>query len=209
MPSTHRAPVVLVPGAFGQDLLYWNVMQYFLEREGHPVYSVTFPRFSFTDLRVSADLLSQKVEEVCAVEHVERTHIVAHSMGGLISRYYLSVLHGSDRTKSLVCLGVPHHGTWTGLTAPALKASRQILPGSDFIIELNDPSRMNGASKIPLTNIWSDTDFIVLPPRNARLEGANVRNLHSPFSGHWGLLVNPRVVKWVTRSLDDVERRDT
>lgn len=193
-----REPVILLPGAFGQDLLYWNVWQYFLERDGFHVYPFSFPRLTLADLRVSARLLRDKIEEVLEVEDAQRVALVAHSMGGLIARYYLKYLHGDERVTQLCCLGVPHLGTWTALTAPVLKGTRQILPGSPFLAQLNDASVSHG---VPVLNVWSNWDGIVLPSRNAVLDAPEVENREIPYMNHWRILVSRRAYRWVHERL--------
>lgn len=37
--------------------------------------------------------------------------LIAHSMGGLVSRYFLEVLGGWEHTKTLITLGTPHRGS--------------------------------------------------------------------------------------------------
>lgn len=204
MPS--REPVVLLPGAFGQDLLYWNLWQYFLERDGFHVYPFSFPRLTLADLRVSARLLRDKVDEVLEVEEATKVSLVAHSMGGLIARYYMKYLHGDDIVTRLCCLGVPHHGTWTALTAPVLKGTRQILPGSPFLAQLNDPARSHGA---PILNIWSNWDGIVIPSRNAILDLPEVENREIPYMNHWRILVSRRAYRWVHDALAEGESRSS
>lgn len=193
-------PVVLLPGAFGQELVYWNVWQWFLERDGFHVYPASFPRFTFSDLRLSARYLADKVEEVLAVEEAERVALVGHSMGGLIARHYLKSLGGSRRVSRLCCLGTPHHGTWTALTAPVLAGTRQILPGSQFLAELNDPARDHGG--VPILNVWSRWDGIVIPSQSAVLDAPGVENREIPRAGHWGLLVSRRAYGWIRETLE-------
>ncbi len=192
-----RLPVLLVPGAFGQEWVYWNVMQYLLERDGFPVYTVTFPRLTLADLRASAELLRDRVDEIADAENAPGVFVVSHSMGGLIARQYVRFLGGAERVRHLVFLGVPHRGTWTGITFPVLRGTRQVLPGSPFLNALNAP----GGADVPTTNIYSRTDFIVFPPDSARLNGPNVVNRCAPLAGHWGLLVSPRVYRWIHEAL--------
>lgn len=195
-----REPVILLPGAFGQDLVYWNLWQYFLERDGFHVYPFAFPRLSLADLRVSARLLREKVDEVLAVEGHERVSLVGHSMGGLIGRYYIKHLRGRERVSRLCCLGVPHHGTWAAMTAPLLKGTRQILPGSPFLEQLNDPSYPHG---VPILNIWSGWDGIIIPSRNAVLDLPEVDNRELPYMHHWRILVSRRAYRWVHDTLTE------
>ena len=199
-----RPPVILLPGAFGQELIYWNAWQYFLERDGFHVYLASFPRFTFHDLPVSAKHLQTKVDEVCAVEGVDKVALISHSMGGLIGRWYLNFLDGAPHTSHLCCLGTPHHGTWTAATAPILTGTRQLLPGSNFLTELNDPARNHGG--VPILNLWSKWDGIVIPSESALLEMPGVENRVMPFAGHWGLLVSRKAYLAVRDAIDPTRK---
>ena len=196
---SERPPVILLPGAFGQELVYWNVWEYFMEKDGFRVYPASFPRFTLSDLTMSAKLLAEKVEEVKAIEDADRVHLVAHSMGGLIARHYLKFLGGHDHVGRLACLGVPHYGTWFGATGPVLRGARQVLPGSDFLSQLNDPQRPDTT---PILNIWSPYDGVVIPARSSFLDLPNVDNRKLPFAGHWGMLVSRRAYRWVKEAFE-------
>lgn len=191
--------MVLLPGAFGQELVYWNAWEYFLERDGFHVYATTFPRLTLSDLRAAAQLLAQKVDEVLAVEDARRVALIGHSMGGLIGRHYIKFLGGSDKVSRLACLGTPHHGTWTAATAPILTGTRQIVPGSPFLNELNDPSTDHGG--VPITNVWTKWDGVVIPSESALLELPGVENHSIPYAGHWGLLVSRKAYGIIERGL--------
>ena len=194
-----RPPVILLPGAFGQELVYWNVWEYFLEKDGFHVYPASFPRFTLSDLTISARLLAEKVEEVLAVEDTDRVALVGHSMGGLIARHYVKFLGGRDHVSRLACLGSPHYGTWFGATAPIARGTRQILPGSEFLNALNDPRVPHG---VPILNIWSPYDGVVIPAKSSLLELPEVENKVLPFAGHWGMLVSRRAYRWVREAME-------
>ncbi len=195
MESDRERPVVLlVPGAFGQNYVYWNVVQYRLERDGFHVYNLNFPRFTLSDVTASANMLAEKIDEIRAIEGGRRIALLGHSMGGIISRYYMKHLNDGDRIDSLVCFGTPHHGTYSALPGLPLKGARQVLPGSDFLKDLNaDVDHVGGP---PFLNVWSRTDVIVIPQRSAVLPMAGVENRAITLGGHWGLLVAPRAYTW-------------
>lgn len=196
-----KGPVVLVPGAFGQDYVYWNLIKHQLRKRGYAVHTVSFPTLTLSDLRVSAHVLADRLLEIREESaHEGPFTLVAHSMGGLISRYFLQFLKGAPHTRRLVCMATPHHGTYTGIAGYPLTGARQILPGSDFLRELNRPDALDHG--VPITNIWSRTDFIVVPRGNALLDAPNVTNVQHTWEGHWGILVSPGIVRRIVEVVE-------
>lgn len=107
-------PVVLLHGFLGFDRL-WG-MDYFkgvpaLIRRRHPRARILTPAVdpdaSIQDrARALARFLNREVPRE------EKVHLVAHSMGGLDARCYISSsLNGHRRVASLTTLGTPHWGT--------------------------------------------------------------------------------------------------
>jgi triacylglycerol lipase len=110
-----RAPVVLVHGLFGFDAFrtfdvelipYFRGIQRYLGRPGNRVYTA---RLSPTGrLKRRAVQLRQYLDRVAPDGPV---HLIAHSMGGLDSRYAIARLGAADRVLTLTTLGTPHRGT--------------------------------------------------------------------------------------------------
>lgn len=72
-------------------------------------------------LRNALDPILERYREKSG--HPEAKFIfVAHSMGGLVARYFVDVLGGRDRTRAIVTLGTPHRG--------ALNALEQLVNGA-------------------------------------------------------------------------------
>ena len=90
------------------------------------------------DVRVAAAQLAEEVEALVAETGYERIHVVGHSMGGLIARYYVTRLGGDERVHTLVTLGTPHHGTYTAYGWHS-QLTRQLRPGSGLMRELDQP----------------------------------------------------------------------
>lgn len=76
-----------------------------LEAAGYRVFPFDYPS-TRVDLEASADYLHQVIE---SLEGIERLHIVAHSMGGIVTRTYWSK-HRDPRLSRLVLIGSPHNG---------------------------------------------------------------------------------------------------
>ena len=121
-------PILLVHGMVDNRSIF-TVLRRNLQRRGfHRVLSLNYSALT-GDVREAAERLSARVEGICAETGFERIHVIGHSMGGLIARYYVQRLGGDERVHTLVTLGSPHGGTAHGLpgAAPAgpSAASRQ------------------------------------------------------------------------------------
>jgi triacylglycerol lipase len=110
-----RAPIVLVHGLLGFDRLAvagYTMANYFagivqkLREAGNRVF---VPSLSPT--RGVADRAQQLKDFLLANCQGEPVHLIAHSMGGLDSRYMISHLAMADQVLSLTTLGTPHRGT--------------------------------------------------------------------------------------------------
>ena len=103
-------PVLLVHGMVDNRSIF-TLMCRSLRRCGFgQVRTVNYSVFT-SDVRVAAAGLGRTVEQVCADTGYERVHLVAHSLGGVVARYYVQRLAGDARVHTLVTLGAPHGGT--------------------------------------------------------------------------------------------------
>ena len=141
------------------------------------------------------------VERLCEETGADKVHIVGHSLGGVIARYYVQRMGGSARVDTLVTLGSPHSGTLGAYLIPTA-LGRQLRPGSPPLTELELPAP--GCNTRFLV-VWSRMDQMVVPQRNARLQhpDLDVDQLELRDVGHLALPIDGRVVRWV------VERSST
>src|SRR5947207_15261844 len=107
-----RNPIVLVHGLCGYDTLrvggftvanYWPGIVDALRKAGNRVHTA---RLSPT--AGIADRAAQLRDFVRCASPDEPVHLIAHSMGGLDSRYMISRLGMGDRVLSLTTVGTPH-----------------------------------------------------------------------------------------------------
>ncbi|MEU4764750.1 alpha/beta fold hydrolase [Actinosynnema sp. NPDC023794] len=199
-------PIVLVHG-IGDNRSAFAVLSGALRRRGFAaVHAVNYSVLTALtgDVRRSAALLGEHVERICEETGSDRVHVVGHSLGGLIARYYVQRLNGDARVRTLVTLGTPHGGTLTAYLLPTA-LTRQLRPGSDLLAELSEPSR---PCRTRFVVVWSEMDQVVVPQRNARLEhpALVVEEHRIRDSGHLSLPVDTRtlhlVVTAITRSYD-------
>ncbi len=113
-PQGHAtlAPIILVHGFMGtQTSALWSFykVKAALEADGHRVFEADLPAFDAPSAR--AQILAQQIDAALAATGAHKINIIAHSQGGLDSRYLISSLGYGDRVASLTTISSPHRGT--------------------------------------------------------------------------------------------------
>lgn len=120
MNESQTAPIVLVHGIFGFDQIalgglkvgdYYRLIPDALRKDGHVV-----PHPPQTNRAGSvaerAQDLKNYLQDPNRVEVFEKkVHLLAHSMGGLDSRFLIAKLGMANRVLSLTTIATPHHGS--------------------------------------------------------------------------------------------------
>jgi hypothetical protein len=152
-----------------------------------------------TDLRAAARQLGTAIETICEQTGYERIHVIGHSMGGLIARYYVQRLDGDARVHTLVTLGTPHGGTRAARLFPR-GVCQQLTPGSEVMTELSQPVE---ACETRFVSFWSDIDALMVPKQSARLDHPDLasRNVLMRGVGHMSLPIDRRIVREITATL--------
>jgi triacylglycerol lipase len=156
------------------------------------------------DVRAAATLLAARVEDLCDQTGHERIHVIGHSLGGLIARYYVQCLGGDDRVDTLVTLGSPHGGTLVAHLVPH-PLIRQLRPRSPIIAELHAPAP---GCRTRFVAFYTDLDHLIVPAANGRIEHPDLRvtNIHAPGVGHTSLPVRGWVVHRICTTLVDLDK---
>ncbi|GGH52614.1 lipase EstA [Paenibacillus silvae] len=142
--ATERTPIVFVHGLTGSDSNFALIERY-LRGEGwssDELFAIDLPSKAGNQLLNSA-AISRFVDDVLRQTGHSKVHIVAHSMGGANSLYYILNRGGIDKVDKLITLG----------GANRLTTSR-------------------APDGIRVTSIYSTSDTIVSPALS-RLDGAN------------------------------------
>ncbi|MFN3429081.1 MAG: alpha/beta fold hydrolase [Candidatus Sericytochromatia bacterium] len=187
-------PVILVPGFLDLEV-YFALIKKRLRAQGRDTtYLDLFPNVA--DIRAQAASLKKLVAEVKARTGAKQVDIVAHSMGGLISRHYIKELAGEGHVERLVMLATPNHGTIVSFLAPTAGA-KQMHPGSDFLNGLNAGDETHG--RVKYTSIRGGLDEIVIPHSSPILEGAE--NHYTRFAAHGSIMVDPPAWRFLDAAL--------
>lgn len=195
-------PILLVHGLVDNRSIFTILRRGLLRRGFGHVHTVNYSLLT-DDVRQAAAHLAAEVEELVAESGYERVHVIGHSMGGLIARYYVQRLTGHERVHTLVTLGTPHNGTFAAYALPT-RLGRQLRPGSSLIRELAEAAP--GVST-RFVNYWSDLDQMMLPRGNARLTHPDLQaHNHAVHGvGHMSLPINHRIVHEISMLLAQLD----
>lgn len=196
--AIERFPIIYVPG-FGAPPFHSRYLRSRLEVEGFDVYEATLPHLQTGDVAKSAAILAVEVQRTRYRFNAEKVNIIGHSLGGIITRYYLQKLGGWKYVHRVVYLGTPHKGVYWAVFGLMTKAGRQILPKSRLIKELNsDPSRCR---TIKCLSIISNFDEMVVPRESGILDCGYNKVVNWPV-GHWGMVFSNKAIGWIVDFFD-------
>jgi triacylglycerol lipase len=195
-------PILLVHG-LGDNRSVFTMLRRTLRRYGFGrVRTVNYSPLT-SDVRTAARALGRQVEALCQQTGYEQIHVVGHSLGGIIARYYVQCLSGDKRVHTLVTLGSPHRGTWVASAVARvlpLRLCRQLRPDSHLMAELAAPAP---DCSTRFLSVWTDHDQLIRPARSADLTHPDlqVRSLRADGVGHWSLPMDRRVTVGVVHAL--------
>ena len=198
-----ETPILLVHGIIDNHAIF-TVLDRALRRRGFQTLA-TYDYGLFTQNIPRAALrLGEAIEQLSAATGYERIHVIGHSLGGLIARYYVQRLGGDRHVHALVTLGTPHQGTQLAWAAPLLPLVRQLAPNSSIIQELAEPAPQCNTRFIVF---YSDIDHLVVPSRNARLDhpDLNVQNVPVRGIGHLSMPNNGRIASTIAQALRQLD----
>ena len=198
----HDTPVALVHGYFhnrsGFDYLSGVLRQHGFRWIHGMNYNAL--NHSIPDL---AERFGRYVEDLRRVSGANRVHIVGHSLGGVIARWYVEQLDGHKVVDTCVTIGTPHRGTYAAYLGigPAAKDMR---PGSGVMQALDHSLRR---SKVKYVNLYSDLDLLIVPGSYGLLpDRKNVHNHLIEDLGHTSLLLSDVVVDQLCAHLEKIEQ---
>lgn len=199
-------PIILVHGVIDNHTIFTLLRRALMRRGFGRTISLNYSPLT-DDIRRVAKRLSRLVEQVCRETGYERVHVIGHSMGGLIGRYYVQRLGGDARVHTLVTLGTPHQGSAPARYVPH-NVARQLRPDSDILAELAEPAP---GCRTRMVAVWSDLDQMIIPKRSARIEhdDLNARNVFVRGVGHMSLPVDGRVVHEISTTLAHLDADGT
>jgi triacylglycerol lipase len=107
-----KYPIVLVHGIVAHDrggiINFWGRIPDQLQENGVKVFLGNTD--SWGDYESNAQILEATIEKILQETKSEKVNIIAHSKGGIDSRYFIWKYGYGDRVASLTTISTPHHG---------------------------------------------------------------------------------------------------
>lgn len=183
-------PVLLVNGySDTEDTPWWDVLESYFREAGYPDEAIhradlgDVPGTTVDSPKEYAKVVKRRLEAI-SNEHRSEVDVVAHSMGGLDSRWAIEKMDAAQYVDDLVTLGTPHQGTYVAYLGALSDGGRNMTPGSEFLEALNDGTLADGVDYLAL---WSSADELIDPDEYAKLpdpEAESVDVARSENSGY-------------------------
>lgn len=188
-----RTPIVLIHGLGGNRGTWWP-LRLFLRLHGYRrVYAFGYEDGTVQELAAG---LVEFIDEVREKTGREQVNIVAHSLGGIISRYAIQRLRQAEAVKTLITLASPHQGTYMANWANTT-LTRALRADSDLIADLNTDDL--SVLSVRLVTVRSDRDIYVLPHEN--MTHPDAENIFVPGLAHTQQILSKEVYRIILRCL--------
>lgn len=176
-------PVVVIPGIY-EDWRFLLPLIEELHAAGHPVHVVTMLQRNRIAVPRAAALLAHYLGERGLTDAV----IVAHSKGGLIGKYAMTLLDPEQRISGMVAVCSPFSGSrYAGfMLLPSLRA---LSPRNPVTLQLGRELSVNER----ITSVFGLFDPHI--PEGSVLPGAH--NIQLQTGGHFRILAHPDTIRAV------------
>jgi triacylglycerol lipase len=170
-----RDPVIFVHG-YASNGLVWAPMVGRALAAGYPASRVYAFEYDINQsLVTSANQLRSYVDGVRSRTGASKVDLVNHSMGGLVTRYYVKNLGGTSKVDQWGSLAGANHGTTSAYACIIFTACQQMAPNSSFLQQLNSGDETPGS--VAYRTWYSSCDGVINPYQSTLLNGATNSNV--------------------------------
>lgn len=200
---THDTPVLLVHG-YGHNRSGWFLLERTLRQAGFTsVHTMNYVAWGREGVPELAARLARRVDEIRELAGASKVHVVGHSMGGVLLRYYVQELGGDRSVGTAVTIASPHEGTVAALVGAGAGA-RDLRPGSRVMRRLAAGVR---GTDVRWVAFYSNLDVLIQPAASAMLRHPAMRatNILVKDQGHLTIMMAPAVARSVVAQLEAAE----
>lgn len=185
--SGDKVPVILLPGIY-EPWQFMHPVASHLHAAGHPVHAVTALGYNRGSVSAMAELVAQYLRERNLTDVV----LVAHSKGGLIGKYVMTLPESAPRVRQLIAVNSPFSGSVYAMFA-LLPSLRAFSPRNRTLNAL----RANLAVNSRITSIYGTFDPHI--PGGSELVGAT--NVQLDVMGHFRILGDKRLLEAIDAAI--------
>lgn len=172
--ATH-VPVVFVHGYTG-SASNWTTAESVFEAGGYTSGELFAYQYNWAQSnKTSAAGLGSYVQQVLSRTGASQVDIVNHSMGGLVSDWYIKELGGQQYVRHLASIAGANHGTTAALACTFNTSCVEMVPGSSFIQTVTSGDETPGSTKY--ATWYSSCDGVINPYTSTELSGATNHNV--------------------------------
>lgn len=183
-------PVVFVHGYSGSSSNWTSARSVFAAAGYTSSQLFAYEYNSYGNNVRNAQGLASFVSTVKQRTGASKVDIVNHSMGGMVSLWYLKQLGGAASVAHLASLAGANHGTTVAVACVVFVTCQQMIPGSSFLDTLASGDETPGSTRY---GTWySRCDGVIIPYTSTVLSGAT--NNQASCQTHLGFLADTRVL---------------
>lgn len=186
--------VVLIHGFFASAGVFRPMKEALTRLTGAKVASFTHAP------GVGIDRIARSLAGLVAKLPAGRVHLVGHSLGGLVARWYVQEHGGHARVTQTVSLGSPFGGTERAALFPFL-VGRDLATKSAILARLRERAHEHD---VPHTSFVGGEDIVVVPNQSAVFPRGQV--VRFPRSGHNTLLYDRGSIARVVACVQEHQR---
>lgn len=140
--------IVLAHGLGGSAASFDPTIASAIEADGHIVYRAQVPGIESVAVRAAA--LGPQIDALMTATGATKVHVIAHSMGGLDTRYLVSKMGYANKVASLTTISTPHRGSpladvALGLTESSILSQSKAFDAIVEIVGQTDTDALNRA----------------------------------------------------------------
>jgi len=181
------APIIIIPGVY-ENWRFMRPIARLLKSNDYDVHVIDGLGYN----RGTIEEMAEVVDHYILKNKLSGVTIIAHSKGGLIGKYLLSIAKKPEIINGLIALNTPFSGSRYAYLLP-IRSLRIFVPNSKILASLAENRLVNSR----IVSIYGKFDPHI--PGGSKLEGA--KNIQLNTYGHFRVMESPEVQRTILENI--------